>query len=266
MGTLDEILSSREPVAETTQETTQAAPETTQEAEVSTEQTTDETAPADGKAPPIGAIRQAEREKATKRYTEQVADFDRRLSEQNTAWERRFTQLLDAVKQPPQQQQPPDFFENPEAGVLRAVAPHLQQVNQRQALIVEELARTRYGDEVVDEAAQAYEQLRANGQLDPADYHKISNSQNPYSAVVQWHKKRQASLEIGDDPAAYREKVKAELLAELQQQNGNGAAQQQAAPVMPSNLATARNVGSRAGPAWAGPMPLNDIFSRGRAK
>jgi hypothetical protein len=265
MSTLDEILSGREPVAETTtQETTTQAPVETQEAEAAPEQTADETAPADGKPPPIGAIRQAEREKATKRYTEQVADFDRRLAEQNTAWERRFTQLLDAVKQPAQQQPPPDFFENPNEAVLRTVSPYIQHVRQQQAMFAEQLARVKYGDEVVDEAAQAYEQLASQNKVDPADFHKISNSVNPYLEVVQWHKKRQASLEIGDDPAADKEKVKAELLAELQQQNGNGAAPAAPAPVMPSNLATARNVGARSGPAWAGPTPLNDIFSRKR--
>jgi hypothetical protein len=32
--------------------------------------------------------------------------------------------------------------------------------------------------------------------------------------------------------------------------------------VMPSNIAGARNVGSRTGPAWSGPPSLQDIFAR----
>ena len=36
------------------------------------------------------------------------------------------------------------------------------------------------------------------------------------------------------------------------------------ATVAPSNLAGARNVGTRSGPAWSGPASLNDIFDRGR--
>jgi hypothetical protein len=36
------------------------------------------------------------------------------------------------------------------------------------------------------------------------------------------------------------------------------------APVMPSNFVAARSVGHRAGPAYAGPTPLNDIFARAR--
>ena len=38
--------------------------------------------------------------------------------------------------------------------------------------------------------------------------------------------------------------------------------QQRAAPVMPSNFVAARSVAHRAGPAYGGPTPLNDIFSR----
>jgi hypothetical protein len=33
------------------------------------------------------------------------------------------------------------------------------------------------------------------------------------------------------------------------------------ATVMPSNLSSARNVGSRNGAAWSGPTPLKDIFA-----
>jgi hypothetical protein len=70
--------------------------------------------------------------------------------------------------------------------------------------------------------------------------------------------------EIGSDPAAYKaklaEEIRAQVMAELQA--GNAPAGQQAAPVMPSNFTTARNVGNRSGPAWSGPTPLQDIFNR----
>ncbi|WP_457797626.1 hypothetical protein [Methylocystis sp. S23] len=66
--------------------------------------------------------------------------------------------------------------------------------------------------------------------------------------------------EIGSDPASYREKLKAELLAELQ--NEGQKTQQAQKPAMPSNFATGRNVGSRSGPAWSGPPSFEDIFDR----
>ena len=101
--------------------------------------------------------------------------------------------------------------------------------------------------------------------LDPADYHKVANSPNRYAAAVQWHQRQLAQAEIGDDPAAYKAKLEAEVrekvLAELQQGDGQQTQQRQAA--MPSNFASARNVANRsAGPAWSGPASIQDIFKR----
>ena len=50
-----------------------------------------------------------------------------------------------------------------------------------------------------------------------------------------------------------------------QQQGGGGHQQQRRAPVMPSNLAGARNVGRRFGPAWAGPPSMDEIFGEKRS-
>ena len=44
--------------------------------------------------------------------------------------------------------------------------------------------------------------------------------------------------------------------------NSAAEAAQRFAHATPSNLAGARNVGSRSGPAWSGPASLNDIFDR----
>lgn len=274
MNSLDTILSGREAASaqdkpqetETTQAATEqeaaAGPETEQQPEAEGAEPSK-----DGKAP-IGAIRAAEREKATKRYTEQVADFDKRLAESNAAWERRFTQLLETVKPKEQPQAVPDIFENADGFVdhriTRAVNPEFQRINgvllHNSMLIASQL----HTEKAVSEADHAFAEAVQNRTIDPADYQRVMNSPNVYDAAVRWHRRQQALQEIGDDPAAYRERVRAEILAESQQapQNGQqtGAGQQPA--VMPSNLAAARNVGSRAGPAWAGPKPLNEIFKR----
>jgi hypothetical protein len=99
-----------------------------------------------------------------------------------------------------------------------------------------------------------------------AVYDRVMSSPSPYLALVDWHKRQVAAAEIGDDPAAYREKLKAEILAELQSDVSSRApAQQQPAAArtpaaMPSNFATGRNVGARSGPSWSGPQPLKEIF------
>ena len=190
----------------------------------------------------------AEKQKV-KRYTEQVADFDRKLGEQNSAWERRFEQLIGALQpqQKPQEQQQatPDFWVNPTEFVSSALTPVQQQIKQQQEAFSLTLAEDKHGAETV---ANAFNALKAAMQTNPAaagEYQAIMQSRHPYGALVDWHKKHEAAQEIGSDPAAYREKLKAEILAEMQAASPASAP----TPVMPSNLAGARNVGSRSGPA-----------------
>lgn len=199
-----------------------------------------------------------------KRYTEQVAEFDRTvngLKEQNTSLQKQVTELLQRIPVPQQQSAPtPDFFENPEAATQRVVAPHLEQFGQALLAIAKDNAIVRYTEEKVNEAERAFITALQSRTIDPADYQKVVNSPNRYAAAVQWFSRQQAQAEIGDDPAAYKAKVEAEILEKYGLKPGE---QKQAAPpVMPSNFATARNVGNRAGPTWAGPPTLTDIFKR----
>lgn len=260
MAELDSILSGKgavasEPVVEEQVEApeAQAAPETDID-----EQAGQGDEQAGQKMVPHEALH-AEKQKV-KRYTEQVADFERKLAEQNTAWERRFEQLIQTVRPQPQQEKPPapDFWENPDAYLTQKLTPVQQQMQQQREEFSLMMANEKYGAEAVQEA---YRAIASEVEANPAaraHVQAIMQTPHPYGALVDWHRKRQAAAEIGDDPAAYRERLKAELLAEMQ-----GAAPAAATPpVMPSNLAGARNVGSRSGPAWSGPQSLNDIFDR----
>lgn len=268
MESLDNILSrSGEAVPEDKQETTQQTETPVEQTTEQQAETTETERAADGKPAPIGAIRQAEREKATKRYTEQVAEFDKKFDDYRVTTDRRFTELLQALK-PQQQPQPkPDWFADPDAAGLhlisQAVSPEFERLNGVMLHNSQLIASQLHTADAVQAADQAFAKAVASRQIDPADYHRVLSSPNVYDAAVKWHKRQQALQEIGDDPAAYKERLKAEILAEAngaQQAVQNGAAQ--SAPVMPSNLAAARNVGARSGPAWAGPKPLADIFKR----
>lgn len=212
---------------------------------------------------PLAAV-QAERQKA-KRYTEQVAEFQKTIAERDAAIERRFSEVLQRLPQP-QQAPAPDFFENPAAFVQQHTAPLEQQMQAQREQFSRMMAEDKFGAEAVQ---TAYAELEKRAKSDPqgsyADYVRVMQSPHPYAALVQWHKQQQVMAEIGTDPVAYREKVKAELLAELQQNGGQPPAAQQPAQVMPSNFAAARNVGARSGPAWSGPPQLSDIFNRKRA-
>ncbi len=200
----------------------------------------------------------AEKQKV-KRYTEQVASFETKLAEQNAAWERRLEQIIGAVKPKEPEPKAPDFWENPDEYLSGKLAPVQQQIETQRDQFSRMLAETAHGAETVNAAYTAFDAYPPSP-AKAAQYEAIRRSANPYAALVEWHKRERAQAEIGDDPAAYREKLKAELLAEWQ--GGNAPAPASAAPVMPSNFAAARNVGNRGGPAWSGPQPLSDIFKR----
>jgi hypothetical protein len=269
---LDSILSrggEATPSAETTTPETQptpaadaqAQPQIDGEAEPETHQLPD-----GRKTVPIEALH-AERSKA-KRYTEQVASFEKRLDETNAAWERRMTQLLERITPPQQPAQAPDWFDDPAKATEHALQPHLSQFESRLQAIAKDAAVSRFTEAEVDEAERAFIGAMQAQRLDTADYQKVVGSPNRYAAAVQWHKRQQAQAEIGDDPAAYRAKVEAEirekLLAEF---NGGDAPQAQHRPqaqTLPSNFAAARNVGVRNGPTWSGPTTIADIFNRKR--
>jgi len=210
----------------------------------------------------------AEKQKA-KRYTEEVSSLRSEIAQRDAAWEQRIARLVEAQK-PKQEAAPaPDFFEDPAAATLHQVqqfaTPQFEQINQQLLAIARDNAETRFTPETVNEAEQAFISAMQSQKLDPADYQKVVTSPNRYAAAVQWHKRQLAQAEIGDDPAAFRAKVEAEILAKHGITPGETPAAPAArTPAMPSNLAGARNVGARSGPAWSGPSSIDDIFSRAR--
>jgi hypothetical protein len=272
MGTLDEILATREPApAQETQEQATPAAEVSEAVEQAAEQQPEGQEGAepskDGKTP-VGAIRRAAEEKADKRYTAVLDGLRKEIAERDAAWENRVAKMLEAQRPKAEPQPAPDIFENPEAFVQRQTQPLYQALQEQREQVSQMMAVEKFGQEAV---AAAYAELEKRFGQDPqaaqADHVRIMRSPHPFGALVQWHQRQQALAEIGDDPAAYKAKVEAEIMAKLQA-NGGGEQQQvqqeQPARIMPSNFATARNVGARSGPAWAGPAPLNDIFSRKR--
>lgn len=224
-----------------------------------------------------GAAFKGQREGLTKRYTEQVAEFQRKLEqadERNARLEQQLGQVMQALagqRQQPQQpvQQPsvPDVFADPD-GYAKHFDRAVQERVSKVALDFDlKLAEVKHG-ETFGKAWDAFMGSVQTGQ-NPALYHQVMNAPSPGEAIVDWFKSEQVKREVGADPASYKERLRAEILAELQGTNQppavpqpvtNGAA---AAPaVMPSNFADARNAGARTGPAWAGPPPLRDIFRK----
>lgn len=258
---LDSILSGRDESAPAPEPVvTETPPQETQETQAAEPTTDSQTNETEGKVP-IAALH-AERQKA-KRYTEQVAEFQttvERLRSQNSQLTQQVAQLVASLQKQQPAPEKPDFWQDPDNTIQSYVQQGVQPLQQAQQAIVENFSRMlavkEHGQEVVGEA---YKAMEARLQSDPSarvDYSRIMSSPDPWGELVSWHKKQTVLEEIGTDPNAYREKLKAELMAELQ------GKQQTPAPVLPSNIAGARNVGTRSGPAWAGPTPLTDIFKR----
>lgn len=220
-----------------------------------------------------GAAFKGQREGLTKRYTEQVAEFQRELKElrnQNAQLLQAIAGQRQAPQQPAQQPNVPDVFADQEAYTR-----HLEQtVNSRVAQTALnfdlKLAEVKHRD-TFGKAWDAFVGSVGTGQ-NPALYHQVMNAPSPGEAIVEWFKGEELKREVGADPASYRqrleEEIRAKVLAELSGQGqppampppvANGAA---AAPALPSNFADARNAGARTGPAWAGAPSLRDIFRK----
>lgn len=253
-----------------------------------------------------------------KRYTEQIAELNRTIETNNqrfeqaiTASNERFDRLLATIQrggaaQPttgqPQSEQPkPDFYENPEqavaaiveAAIKQHVEPITKTIGTMSSQTSHRFAVKEHGADVVSAAFGTMKQrLEAGDGVAYQEYQRIMASGDAWGNLVNWHKEHTAKAEFGNDPAAYRQKIKDEILADLraagvplpatlgqqpsapaqvpqQQQQQPPQTAQPAAPAavtLPTNLTQGRNAGPRSGPAWSGPTPITDIFNRSPRK
>lgn len=205
-----------------------------------------------------------------KRYTEQVAEFERKLAEQATAFDRRMSEVLQAVRQPAPKQEPqpaPDFFADPDAAIKAALAQNLaplesQLAETRTSLLEERLYRLA-GNEKAAKIEEEIGKAMSAGDPDIQVLQQALRTRGPAAAslLVEWYDKRTF------DPAAKEAEIEARVEARLRQKlgippDGGQPPQTQTTPpvTMPTNMVGARNVGTRSGPAWAGPTPLDGIF------
>lgn len=124
----------------------------------------------------------------------------------------------------------------------------------------EESVKEKHGTDAVE---AAWTRFSAAAQASPALRAEIGGARNPWAKLMEWDKKQAAQAEIGDDPAAFREKLEKEIREKIAAESG-----QQPTPTnpgaspplnIPSSLATAPNVGNRGVPQFTGPSPLTDF-------
>ncbi len=143
-------------------------------------------------------------------------------------------------------------------------APDTQQVDP--AVVVEQrvtnlllnhserMARKTYGDEAVN---KAFEKFQAAVKANPFLGHQAGQSADPWDFVVQEAKRLELLEEIGSDPAAYKEKLKQQWLAEQQPAAPAPAPR----PSIPASLATTRSAASRTAQSFTGPPSLDNLFT-----
>lgn len=167
----------------------------------------------------------------------------------------------------PKEQAPVDFFADPDAAIRQAIAPYQSELQKTRQEFTLAISRTRadatHGAETVAAMEAAVGKAMEEGDPEVQQLGvQMLQSQDPVGVAMAWYQRRSVLSEVGTDPAAYREKLRAEIRAEMEAGGAAPAVPAAPPPVMPSNLAKARNVGVRSGPAWQGPKAIADIFAR----
>jgi hypothetical protein len=249
--TLDNILSGKQEAAPAEERPVETQAEQPQE---TVETQAEERAESDRqKMVPHEALH-AEKQKV-KRYTEEVAEFRR----SNENLQKQVAELLQRVPVPQkEQQQPIEWFENPggafDQNFQQSINPILSPIAQTVQTLQSELAQMRAERVFGDKFGEFMEYLKANAN-DPdvvALSAAMDRAPNPYAYAKEWFEKKTFN------PESERERIREELLKELQEQQPP----QTPPAVMPSNLAAARNVGTRSGPQWSGPPPIGEILKQ----
>lgn len=223
---MDDVFNNEQPEQEETQQQeVQQVEQATEQSEANAETTA---ATNTEKHVPLAALeaerrgRQDWKEKAV-RFEEEARQLRERIAERNQNNEQQ-PQQLDPIQQVRQ-----------------------EMLNERFNMS-EMVARQKYED--LDAVVATFQEAaRANPALAMALHQQV----NPYEFAYREGKRIQLLKEVGDDPAAYRAKVEAEIRAELQK----------TAPTalnLPASLAGARSTATRSSPAFTGPAPLNSIF------
>ncbi|WMT88273.1 hypothetical protein NO932_06590 [Pelagibacterium sp. 26DY04] len=196
------------------------------EAEAATETPTEDEQPeADQQGGMVPQKALHEERQRVKEMRDEMAEL-RRQNQQITAQLQAFMSQQQP-KPAEQEKKAPDFWENPSEFVNHAVSPLEQKIQKRFEAISLRSAVGEHGQETVQAAYQAMGEAMQSG--DPsaqAEYQRIMQSDHPYGDLVSWHQRRQALSEIGNDPAAYRAKLEAEIRQKLEAEMGQGQRQQ----------------------------------------
>jgi hypothetical protein len=265
---LDSFLAS-ETQAATPEPATREAPEPRQEApEPKAEaKTQPEPKPPEDDAEPPQALdgepvipRRAYEDERRKRQ-----DWKARAVEAETKHKELQRQFEDAQRRatapPPQPQAPPQPPPDP-ATNPQGWAQHVVQ-QQQAALLNERLNNSEMmlSDKIGAEKLSEYvAEFRNLANADPTLFGKLYSQPHPYAWLTREVDRLRLVRDVGDDPAAYREKILAEERVKWEAEAKATPAPSPAAGMQPS-LGTARSVAGRTAGSWTGEPSLDDVLA-----
>ena len=166
-----------------------------------------------------------------------------------------------ATAPPPQPQAPPQSPPDP-ATNPQGWAQHVVQ-QQQAALLNERLNNSEMmlADKIGAEKLNEYvQEFRSLANADPTLFGKLYSQPHPYAWLTREVDRLRLVRDVGDDPAAYREKILAEGRAQWEQEAKPAPLPSPAAGMQPS-LGTARSVAGRTAGAWTGEPSLEDVLN-----
>lgn len=161
-----------------------------------------------------------------------------RAEEEAKRYQREVERLSQVHGQPPQQIDPMQSMQ-------------MQLVNER-FNTSEMLIRSQHKD--VDQKLEAFQDA---ARQNPALQAALQSHRHPWEFAYQEGARLLLQTEIGNDPQSYRERVRAEVMAELSK--SPTAAQQPAS--LPQSLNGTRSVAPRAAVAFTGPTPFDSLVN-----
>jgi hypothetical protein len=217
---------------------------------------------------PYGALKE-ERERL-RQHREESQQRERQWAEERT----QMLRMLAELRQQPQTPQAPvqeksqedilaELLTNPQEFLNNQLARERESILDQQfedrAYYSERAAVKDHGKEAVDAAKAALQDAVQRGELDGnAIKQQLRQSRDPMDDIIKWHKQHTTISQIGTDPDAYRERLRAEILAEM---NGTPAAQPGQAPATPTpSLPSLTRASGNAGITAQATVTEQDIF------
>lgn len=177
-----------------------------------------------------------------------------------------YEQRLKAMEPKPEPQKFPDIFAEPESlqtYLQQMIEGERSKMQQEFKAAVANMSLQRAHDKYGDQFMEAYQEIISRPIDDPVRQ-QVINSPDPGNTLVNLYQREKTIQEVGTDPAAYREKLKAELLADqaflaeaLQAAKGVASAQ----PTQKINLPPSLNKATAARNSDDGDMSGGSLYS-----